>query len=313
MYSMRKLIRTVSHHCLGLVFVMAAALAPMGGAIAADTAPAATPAAPAAPAAPVKLVASVELPKLQKQLDTIKQRASAATNDNQLSALNDATQKLSADADALVASIQPDRAQVQAQLDILGPPPAEGAMAETSVVAQQRITLNNRKTLIDGQLEHAKAIGTGATNLSAQIADIRRSALRTQMALNSGSILAGSFWTPLFNTSPQDKARLDSFGEDFVDAWHSAWEPEWRLGSAALLVMALVVWIFGSRLLDKLLGWFSIHILPEGRLRRSFLACATALVTVFSVGLGAECIFLLFTRHPDAAQTVVDFANELFR
>ncbi len=286
---------------------MAAALAPMGGANAAD---AAAPAA--APVAPVKLVASVELPKLQKQLDTIKQRVSAATNDNQLSALNDATQKLSADADALVASIQPDRAQVQAQLDILGPPPAEGAMAETNVVAQQRITLNNRKTLIDGQLEHAKAISTGATNLSAQIADIRRNALRTQMALNSGSILASSFWTPLFNTSPQDKARLDSFGEDFVDAWHSAWEPEWRWGSAALLVMALAIWIFGSRLLDKLLGWFSIHILPEGRLRRSFLACATALVTVLSVGLGAECIFLLFTRHPDASQLVMDFANELF-
>lgn len=287
---------------------MVVALAPMGGALAAD-APAA---APTAPAAPVKLIASVELPKLQKQLDTIKQRVSAATNDNQLSALNDATQKLSVDAEALVASIQPDRTQVQAQLDILGPPPAEGAMAETSIVAQQRNTLNNRKTLLDGQLEHAKAISTGATNLSAQIADMRRSALRTQMALNSGSILAGSFWTPLFNMSPQDKARLDSFGEDFVDAWHSAWEPEWRFGSAVLLVTALAVWIFASRLLDRLLGWLSIHILPEGRLRRSFLACATALVTVFSVGVGAECIFLLFTRHPDAAQTVMDFANEMF-
>ncbi|MEA9391438.1 DUF3772 domain-containing protein [Acerihabitans sp. TG2] len=288
---------------------MAAVLAPMGGASAADaTAPVAT----AAPAAQVKLVANVELPKLQKQLDTLKQRVSAATSDNQLSTLNEATQKLSVAADALVASIQPDRAQVQGQLDVLGPPPAEGAMAETSVVAQQRIVLNNRKTLIDSQLEHAKAISTSATNLSAQIADIRRNALRTQMALNSGSILAGSFWTPLFNLSPEDKQRLDNLGEDFVDAWQSAWEPDWRVGSATLLVMALAIWIFGSRLLDKLLEWFSIHLLPEGRLRRSFLACASALATVFSVGVGAECLFLLFTRHPDVPQTVIDFANELF-
>nr|WP_041866527.1 hypothetical protein [Sodalis glossinidius] len=70
-----------------------------------------------------------------------------------------------------------------------------------------------------------------------------------------------------------------------ADAWQQAWSPEWRFGSAALLV--LLVWGFSSRWLDKPLGWFSIHVLPEGRLRRSFLACSTALVTVLSVGVGA--------------------------
>ncbi|WP_413728944.1 DUF3772 domain-containing protein [Sodalis sp. RH22] len=299
--------RTCLHRCVLMVFIIAAGFSPIDVVFAADPAPAG-----AAPAAP-KLVASVELPKLQKQLDSIKQRVSAATNDNQLSALNDETLQLAADADALVAAIQPDRAQVQAQLDILGPPPAEGAMPETSVVAQQRNALNKSKTLIDGQLEHAKAISTGATNLSVQIVDIRRNALRTQMALNSGSILSGSFWSPLFNTAPEDKRRLDNFGEQLKEAWLAAWEPEWRFGSAALLIMALAVWALASRLLDKLTAWFCINILPEGRLRRSFLACATALVTVFSVGLGAQLILLLFLRHPDVSQLVTDFIIEIFK
>lgn len=303
---MYNVLRFFLRYVVVTTFIIVAGASTVATSFAADPKPADAPAAP-------KLVASVELPKLQKQLDSIKQRVSAATTDNQLSALNDATLKLAADADTLVAAIQPDRVQVQAQLDILGPPPAEGAMPETAVVAQQRNTLNKNKTLIDGQLEHAKAISSGAATLSAQIVDIRRNALRTQMALNSGSILAGSFWSPLFNTDSEDARRLNNFGGELKDAWLAAWEPEWRVGSAALLIMALAVWTFGSRLLDRLLAWFCIHILPEGRLRRSVLATATALVTVLSIGLGAQFILLLLLRHPDVSQLVTDFIIELFK
>jgi small-conductance mechanosensitive channel len=263
--------------------------------------------------APAKVNAAVELIRLQKQLDGIKQRVSAAPMDTQLIALNAAALKLAADAEAVQNTVQTDLTQLQAQLAILGPPPAPGAMAETPVVAQQRIALNSRKTLLNAQLDHAKAIGQGATILSAQIVDIRRNALKTQMALNSGSILSPSFWSPLTNPQPEDAEGLADFRQEIHDAWLAAWEPGWRFGSASFLVLALLIWGFGARLLDKPLGWYAIHILPEGRLRRSFLACATTLSTVFSVGVGAQFIYLLFTRHPDVSSQVQTYADVLFR
>lgn len=303
---MYKLLRILFPAWLLLAF-LAAALSPVIPAVAADQT------STGAPAAPVKINAAAELVKLQKQLDGMKQKVSAATMDNQLRELNDDTLKLAADADALATALQPEQAQIQAQLAILGPPPAAGAMPETAVVAQQRTALNAHKTLVDAQVEHAKAISKSAATLAAQIVDIRRNALRTQMALNSGSILSPGFWSPLFQTQSEDKQRLDDFFQDVQDAWLAAWEPGWRLGSGIFLALALLIWAFGSRLLDKPLGWFSINVLPEGRLRRSFLACATALATVLSVGVGAQLIYMLFIRHPDVSQQVQDYADELFR
>ena len=302
---MRRLVRTFFSYWLALAFMAVAAFSPLSPALAADQTP------DNAAAAPVKINAAAELVKLQKQLDSIKQKVSATPSDNQLGDLNDAALKVAADADALATALQPDQAQIQAQLAILGPPPAPGAMAETAVVAQQRVALNARKALVDGQVERAKTISQGATTLSAQITDIRRNALRTQMALNSGSILSAGFWSPLFDTQAEDARRLAAFRQQIAEAWMAAWEPDWRMGSGVLLVLAFAVWIFGSRLLDKPLGWFSINVLPEGRLRRSFLACSTALVTVFSVGLGAQLIYMLFTRNPDVPDQVRDYAGDL--
>ncbi|TKI05128.1 DUF3772 domain-containing protein [Martelella alba] len=303
---MRRLVQIGIFPRLSFMLILAAiALFPSVYARAADP----TAAGPAT--APAKVNAAAELAKLQKQLDGIKQKVSATPSDTLLSELDDATLKVGADADALVAALQPDQAQVQAQLAILGPPPAQGAMPETATVAQQRVTLNNRKNLMDSQIARAKAISQGAVTLSAQITDLRRNALRTQMALNSGSILSAGFWSPLFDTQAEDTQRLADFSSEITDAWLAAWEPDWRLGSGALLILALAVWACGSRLLDKGLGWFSIHVLPEGRLRRSFMACASALVTVLSVGVGAQCVDLLFTRHPDVSQRVQDYAGDL--
>lgn len=271
------------------------------------------PEAAADSASPVKINAAAELSKLQKGLDSLKQQVSNATADNQLSALNDSALQLASDADTLMTALQPDRTQLQGQLDVLGPPPAAGAMKETSAVAQSRNSLNARKALLDSQIERARTISSSATKLSVQIADIRRNTMRSQMALNSGSILSARFWTPVTQSQSEDKRRLASFSDDVADAWQQAWSPEWRFGSAALLVLALLVWGFSSRWLDKPLGWFSIHILPEGRLRRSFLACSTALVTVLSVGVGAQLLYWLLIRLPDVSDELVDFADGVLR
>lgn len=264
-------------------------------------------------ATPVKINAVAELSKLQKCLDSLKQQVSTANADNQLSALNDSALQLASAAAALMTALQRDRTQLQGQLDVLGPPPGAGAMKETSTVAQSRNSLNARKSLLDSQIERAKTISFSATKLSVQIVDIRRNTMRSQLALNSGSIFSARFWSPVLQTQTEDKRRLSSFFDDVTDAWQRAWASEWRFGSGVLLVLALLVWSFSSRWLDKPLSWFSIHILPEGRLRRSFLTCSTALVTVLSVSVGAQLLYWLLARLPDVSDELVDFADGVLR
>ncbi|MBN3154110.1 DUF3772 domain-containing protein, partial [Pectobacterium brasiliense] len=153
---------------------------------------------PAQTDAPVKINVDAELVKLQKQLDNIKQQVSGTNSDSKFGALNDTTQELVNSANELANAVAPQRAQIQAQLDVLGPAPEPGSsISETSEVTRKRNSLNTQKAKMDAQIEQIQALRTGASNLSAQIVTLRRNALKTQLALNSGSILGGRFWAPI--------------------------------------------------------------------------------------------------------------------
>ncbi|MCS2155001.1 DUF3772 domain-containing protein [Scandinavium goeteborgense] len=260
---------------------------------------------------PVKVNANLALPALQKRLDTLKQQVSAAKADKQFTTLNDEAQKLVSDADKLGVALAPQLAQVQAQLDVLGPPPAPGTLKETPQVVSQRKQLNNSKTLLTTQIEQTKAIGVGAQNLSAQIFGLRRDALKTQIALNTGSILGEKFWAPLINPSDKDAARFEDFGSQVSDAWDQAWSDEWRFGSGFCLLLALIIGLFGRMALDKPVGWMLPRWLPQGRFRRSFLACFTTLSTMFTLGISMQLLCHIFTRLPDTSQPVLEFADQL--
>lgn len=84
--------------------------------------------------APAKPAVSVQLITLQKQLDKLKQNVSVSTSDNELNALKETSLALVRDADILLEDLKPKREQLQTQLDVLGPPPAAGSLAETPVV-----------------------------------------------------------------------------------------------------------------------------------------------------------------------------------
>jgi hypothetical protein len=146
---------------------------------------------------PVKVNVSTALPALQKRLDTLKQQVSAVKTDKKFTALNDDALKLAEDANKLAVILAPQLTQIQAQLDVLGPAPAPGTVTETAQVVGQRKQLNNSKTLLTTQIEQIKAIAVNAQNLSSQIYGLRRDALKTQIALNTGSILGEKFWSPL--------------------------------------------------------------------------------------------------------------------
>ncbi len=260
---------------------------------------------------PVKINASAVLPALQKRLDALKQRASSARLDKEFTALNDDAQQLVSDADKLTVALTPQLAQVQAQLDVLGPAPAPDTLKETPQVVSQRKQLNNSKTLLTTQIQQTKAIALGAQNLAAQINGLRRDALKTQIALNTGSILSEKFWTPLLNPSDKDASRFDDFGADVSHAWQQAWDDEWRFGTVVYLLLALVIGLFGRRALDKPINWVLPRWLPQGRFRRSFLACFTTLSTTVTLGISMQLLCYIFTRLPDTAPPVLEFTGQL--
>ncbi|WP_336803405.1 DUF3772 domain-containing protein [Erwinia aphidicola] len=259
-----------------------------------------------------KVNAAVELPKMQKVLDKIKQQVSGETNDSKLSALNDMALELSGDADTLVQSITPQRAQLQAQLAVLGPAPkADSGVKETAEVTSKRTKLENQKSKMDDQIKQAEAIKSGSINLSAQIVNLRRDALKTQLALNAGSIFGPRFWAPLFNTQSDDSSKIGDFVDELTSTAALSWEPGWRLGTLAWLLAAVLVATLGRRYLEEFLAWVGINHLPEGRLRRSFLAAATAMTTLAAVVLAFNFLDQAFTRHDEVIDDVRDFADKL--
>ncbi|MEH0834619.1 DUF3772 domain-containing protein [Pectobacterium cacticida] len=264
--------------------------------------------------APVKINVDAELIKLQKQLDSIKQQVSGANNDSKFGALNDATLELVNSADALSNAVTPQRAQIQAQLDVLGPAPeSDSSINETSEVTRKRNSLNAQKTKIDAQIEQIQSFRLSATNLSAQIVTLRRNALKTQLALNSGSILGGRFWAPMVTPQTGDIHRLSVFQDQLSAAFAAAWAPDWRYGSVFLILIATIVGGMGRHYLEKYLTWAGINWLPEGRLRRSFLATASVISTVLTIGIVANLIDFTFTRHGESTERVASFLGELVK
>ncbi|CAJ2814765.1 DUF3772 domain-containing protein [Burkholderia pseudomallei] len=255
--------------------------------------------------------ALAELKRVQAALDRIKQQASAATTYKQLDALDESTQALSADVDKLTAALVPTRAQLQAQLDVLGPPPAPGAAPETPAVARQRADLNARKTQLDAALKQAADEKESLANLTQQYSKLRRSLLRDQLVLRSSSILGPRFWAPLFRPSDDDRQELGAFSAQIGQVLAAAWEPGRRLGTALLLAAALAVWTLGRRLAERALAWFSLTKLPETRVRRSALATSIALSSVVTTGIAVQFVYLALTRDYALSSALQDFADEL--
>ncbi|MCS6504375.1 DUF3772 domain-containing protein [Burkholderia thailandensis] len=255
--------------------------------------------------------ALAELKRVQAALDRIKQQASAATSYKQLDALDESTQALTADVDKLTAALVPTRAQLQAQLDVLGPPPAPGAAPETAAVARQRADLNARRTQLDAALKQAADEKESLANLTQQYSKLRRSLLRDQLALRSSGILGAQFWAPLFHPTDDDRQELGAFSAQIGQVLAAAWEPGRRLGTALLLAAALAVWTLGRRLAERALAWFSLTRLPETRVRRSALATSIAASSVLTTGIAVQFVYLALTRDYALSSALQDFADEL--
>lgn len=254
--------------------------------------------------------AIAQLKQMQAELDRIKQQTSTASNSKELDALDDSAQELSTDVAKLQSDLTPQRAQVQAQLDVLGPAPAEGAAPEAPAVAKQRAALDARKTQIDAALKQAADQKTSLTNLTEQFAKLHRSLLKNQLAFRSGSIFSAQFWLPLFHLSPDDRQRLEDFDDELFDMLRSSWVPGQRAITTVLLIAAFAAWLGGRRLIERGLAWIALNRLPPTRLRRSALALSTALSTFLATAIAIQILYLAVARHYELTPSLTDLWDQ---
>ncbi|WP_261821446.1 DUF3772 domain-containing protein [Pragia fontium] len=258
-----------------------------------------------------KTVKTADLEDLQQQLNEIKQQVSAASKDSQLSALNNQAAELANKADEYTTILLPNLAQIKTQLEVVGPEPEPGALDESAEVSKKRNSLNNEKAKIEKNLDYAQTLKSNAANLSKQIIELRRNALKTQLALDAGSILSSRFWSPIFSPLPEDQLKFDDFWQQLKDTWSSAWEPDVFWGSLSLALLSIAIWLCSRRLMENVLVWISARVFPDGRLRRSFLACAMVVGTVVTIYGGANLMYLVFARNYQLTPLMQGFVDAL--
>ncbi|WP_333992583.1 DUF3772 domain-containing protein [Pseudomonas sp. S3(2024)] len=289
-----------------LFFVALLLLAPSGSASWAADLP--TPSATAA--APLVEVSQSDLQALQLRLDGLKQQISAANNYNQLEGPQDRVQTFILDVDRLSASLLPQQAQLAVQLGVLGAAPDTQIAAEQAEIAAQRAQLNEQKNKVDATLKSLAALKQSAAELITQIAGIRRTLLESELTLRTDSILSPDFWSPLVVPEPDDRQRLKFFIDQVSITWATVWAPGQRFFTCVLVLLALAFWTVGRRLAERGLTWLCIHRMPEGRLRRSALAFASALATLGTTAIALHLLFYACTRHEPLTPMLQTFSEE---
>ncbi|MDD1013890.1 DUF3772 domain-containing protein [Pseudomonas rubra] len=251
-----------------------------------------------------------DLQALQLRLDSLKQEISQANNYAQLEGPQDRLQALMVDIDRLSTALLPEQAQLQAQLEVLGPEPVDSLVPGTSDIATQRTALSAQKDNLDSTLKALATLKDNAKNLLTQISGLRRSMLESELTLSTHSLLNPAFWSPLFQPSADDRQRLRAFMAQVGESAAAVWQPGQRFYTVALVLLALLTWTVGRRLADRWMAWLCMHRVPEGRLRRSSLALASVLATLLATGIALNLLFYACTHHLPLPSALTTFSEE---
>lgn len=268
------------------------------------------PAPSATAAAPLPVISQSDLQALQQRLDALKQQISAANNYNQLEGPQDRVQAFILDVDKLSTALLPQQAQLTVQLGVLGAAPDTGIASEQADIIAQRASLTEQKNKVDATLKSLAALKQSAADLITQIAGIRRTLLESELTLGTDSVLNPDFWSPLINPSPDDRQRLSFFVQQIEETWATVWAPGQHVYTVLLVLLALLIWTYGRRLAERGLTWVCIHRMPEGRLRRSALAFASALATIATTAIALHVLFYALTRHAPLTPVLATFSDE---
>ncbi|MEO8779060.1 MAG: DUF3772 domain-containing protein [Rhodanobacter sp.] len=247
----------------------------------------------AAPASAMSAATPAQaLDQLGKNLDALKATLKSKHVDTPLADLRGAALAVQDQARQLAASLTPQMSALQAQLAVLGTPPAKGAPAEAPEVAAQRRKLDKAQAGLDAQIKQAQLLSQDALQLAAQLTGLRNDEFQAQLASRTATPFSGAFWADSARTFPDDLTRLNRLGARSVAAWRIAWQPPNRQPLLFCLIGAALLLGVGRWLLDRLLLRLATRRVPDGHLRHSAMATAVALTAVLTTGLAAQLVYL---------------------
>ncbi|MFC5437682.1 DUF3772 domain-containing protein [Rhodanobacter umsongensis] len=246
-----------------------------------------SPAASAPAATPAQ-----KLDQLGSQLDTVKAALRGKNIDVPLADLRSTALSVQDQARDLAGSLAPQMTALQAQLTVLGPPPAKGAAAEAPEVAAQRRQLDRAQANLDAQIKQAQLLGQNALQLAAQLTGMRNDQFQAKMASRTATPFSRTFWVDPARTLPDDLVRLKRLGSRYADVAIVAWQPPNRQPLLWCLFAAVLLLVGGRWLLERLLLPLATRRLPDGHLRRSAMATAVALTALFTTGLAAQLVYV---------------------
>jgi potassium-dependent mechanosensitive channel len=266
--------------------------------------------ATAAASTPVQTTAQT-LAQLRSQLDSIKATVDASKGDVPLTDVRASALAVQQQAEQLGATLSPQSASLQARLDVLGPPPAKGAPAESAELSAQRRQLGKTKNDLDGQIKQANSLSTEAAQLAAHVAELRVDQFQTQLASRTATPFSEAFWADPIKAFPDDATRAGQLGSDAAATVQQAWQPPNRTPFVLCLIIAVLLLSVGRWLIERVVVSVTTNHMPAGRLRRSALAIAVTLANTLAIGLAAHFAYLALNWNDLLSEDLDELARKL--
>ena len=253
------------------------------------------------------------LAQLRSQLDSIKATVDASKGDVPLTDVRANALAIQQQAEQLGSTLAPQSASLQARLDVLGPPPAKGAPAESAELSAQRRQLGKAKNDLDGQIKQVNSLSTEAAQLAAHVAELRVDQFQAQLASRTATPFSRAFWADPIKAFPDDTARVGRLGNDAQAVIKQAWQPPNRTPFVLCLIIAAVLLGVGRRLIERALVNVTTNRMPAGRLRRSALAVAATLAYTLAIGLTAHFAYLALNWNDLLNDDMDELARKMVR
>lgn len=187
------------------------------------------------------------------------------------------------DADAAVAALVPQLAQVDARLQQLGEP----AAGEASDIAAQRKDLARQRAPLDSGIKRGKLLAVEAKQLGEQIEGVQAEHFSQELSLRSASPLSPALWRQIASDFPDDRERLLGLYRLGAQSLDAAIAKNGARGLGIGVAIAFVL-LFPLRYLLRWLGKrYAVSRAPGSRLRRSGLALWFLLLGTLTPGLAA--------------------------
>nr|WP_242786314.1 DUF3772 domain-containing protein [Xanthomonas translucens] len=205
------------------------------------------------------------------------------------------------DAEAAVAALTPQLAQVDARLKQLGEP----AAGEASDIVAQRKDLAKQRAPLDSGIKRGKLLAMEAKQLGEEIENVQAEHFSQELSLRSASPLSPSLWRQIASDFPADRDRLLALYQSGATALDDAIAENGRGALGIGLGIAFVL-LFPLRYLLRWLGKrYAMSRAPGSRLRRSGLALWFLLLGTLTPGLAA-LVLAEALRGLDAVPTALE-------